>query len=141
MGRKPRIEVCMSAEVAQIVGFLLVVVIAAFLLWQGQQLINVANVVAAAKQAVPLAMEVKEVAEMAVLAAEEYADKGKLNTSDEKLRFAIGVFKRWIPVSRQVSDEDMLVAIHSFIPVVNALKAQFAPKQTPEFADNTGRMG
>lgn len=69
----------------------------------------------------PVALQVKEVAEMAVGAAEEFARTGDIpDIPDEKLRTAISVFRKWIPYDL-ADDEAMIAAIKSFIPKINAL--------------------
>lgn len=84
--------------------------------------ITVADVVKIAQVNYPLALQVKEVAEMAVGAAEEFARTSDLPIpSDEKLQIAINVFRRWIPYSAEVPDTAMIEAIKSFIPKINAL--------------------
>lgn len=74
-----------------------------------------------AKDNYPLALQVKEVAEMAVFAAEELARTNDLPVpSDEKLKVAIGIFRKWIPLA-EVDDITMIEAIKSTIPKINAL--------------------
>lgn len=89
----------------------LAVVAFGYMLWRGSQI----------KDAALSAQEVRNVAEMAALAAEEFGRKGHLTTSDAKLRYAIKVFRRWVPTGK-LSDQDMLDAIHSAVPLVNSLR-------------------
>lgn len=71
------------------------------------------------KQSKADAQEIATVAKWAVLAAEEFGRTGKLQTSQEKLTYAAAVFRKRIPVLRGVDDEEMMAAIHSFIPLAN----------------------
>lgn len=74
-----------------------------------------------AKDNYPLALQVKEVAEMAVFAAEEFSRTNDIPMlPEDKLKTAINIFRRWIPLA-DVDDVAMIEAIHSFIPKINAL--------------------
>lgn len=80
------------------------------------------SIIQAIREGKPLASEIAEVARMGVLAAEEYARTGQIpQIPEEKLRYAMKVFRRWIPAVRGVSDEEALDAIHAFVPYANSL--------------------
>lgn len=96
---------------------------------------TVEGILEEAKENYPVALQVKEVAEMAVGAAEEFARTNDLPIPPkDKLKIAINVFRRWIPLE-MASDEAMIEAIHSFIPKINALTP---PKVVFEAASSTG---
>lgn len=107
------------------------VVVIVYLLWMGRNL----------KDSKASAQEVAQVAEMAVLAAEEYGRTGKLATSEDKLRYAARIFRQWVPIAKGVSDQDMLDALHAFVPLANQLGAQITiTADDPAFDENTGRF-
>lgn len=83
--------------------------------------IEPSDIATAIKAAAPLAAQIEPAARIAVMAAEEYARTGKLSTSDEKLAFAIHTFKSLVPNELGVTEDQMLKAIHSFIPLANSL--------------------
>lgn len=103
--------------------------------------VDVTTVIQAVKEAKPLVAEVMDVAKMAVFAAEQYAKTGQIpDTPDEKLTFAFGVFRKWIPALKGISDEDALEAIHSFVPEVNSFfgKEVLLEKPDVKFDDTFG---
>ena len=77
------------------------------------------------------AQEIATVARWAVLAAEEYGRTGKLSTSQEKLVYAANIFRKRIPLLQGVDDEEMMAAIHSFIPLANSFGLNINITQEP----------
>lgn len=102
----------------------IVIVLVGWTVYQNRQAgkpLTVEEIIKAGKASYPIALRVKEVAEMAVFATEEFGRTNDIPMpSDEKLRTAINIFRRWIPLE-EVDDVAMLEAIHSFIPKINAL--------------------
>lgn len=122
----------MSAQTLQILTLLTVILVTGFLLWQGKGVIDAAAIVKAVKTATPLAHDLALAAERAVMATEQYKREGLIVTNDEQLAFAIKVAKTWIPATRAYTDEEIIIAIKSFVPLASALTAQInAAKPVP----------
>ena len=111
--------------------YLIITALAVVFLYQlsKTKTLTIADIKTAVEKVTPLAAQIEPAARMAVLAAEEYGRTGRLITSEEKLRYAIKVFRDLVPASTGISEETMLDAIHSFIPLANSLGVKVEIKE------------
>lgn len=91
-----------------------------YALYSRGEAITLKNILDTTKQVGPNVRDALSVAEMAVMAAEEYGRTGVLKTSEDKLRFAFDTFRKWVPASR-VDSESALEMLHSFVPLANQM--------------------
>ena len=120
----------MNEQVWQLIEWGLMIVLAIVMFWMGKRTAKPETIVSTLEEMAPLASEIATAAKIAVGAAEEFGRTGDIpQLPDEKLRYAINAFRK-LPYMDSVDEETMLNAIHSFVPVFNAL--------TPEKGNTKG---
>lgn len=112
-----------SEQIVTIISGLIVVGLVGFFLYQlsKSKKIELTDIAVAIQMAMPLAQKIEPAAKIAVMAAEEFGRIGKLQTSEEKLAYAVDVFHDLVPASWGVTEKMMLDAIHSAVPYANAV--------------------
>lgn len=76
------------------------------------------------KEAVPVVMEVKEIAQLAVNSVEQARREGLITDNNVAFREAYSRAKKWIPDEWEVADEDLVAAINAAVLVASALSKQ-----------------
>lgn len=123
----------MSPQLIQLIVFGALILAGAFVYWRSNGKVT--------------PQQLAQAAQMAVMAAEQYKNTGKLKTNDEQLRFAIDFVQRLLPAANAIPDELIIDAIHAFVPAANAVTAQIeatwggAPKAGVISVTATGEHG
>ncbi len=78
----------------------------------------------AIKGAQPIALQAKEIVQIAVNATEQLKREGKIQSNDEAFNHALDLAKQWIPKEWQVSNQDIISFINSAVLVSSALARQ-----------------
>lgn len=86
--------------------------------------VTLAGSVEALKEAVPVAVQAKEIVQIAVNSAEQLKREGSLKTNDQAFNHALDLAKKWIPPEWQVSNEDIINFINAAVLVSSALARQ-----------------
>lgn len=76
------------------------------------------------KEAVPVAIQAKEIVQIAVNSVEQLKREGSIKTNDEAFNHALNLAKQWIPDEWEVSNEDIINFINSAVLVSSALARQ-----------------
>lgn len=90
---------------------------------QGQE-ITVPGVLEAVAEARPVALEVKEIAQLAVNAVEQARREGKITDNNIAFDKAYTMAKAWIPDEWEIPDSQLIETINGAILVASALSAQ-----------------
>lgn len=117
----------MTGEQWQIVLIFVSLVIAGFALYRSFQAgnqITLSGAVEEIKSSVPVALELKEIAELAVGSVEQLRREGKIQDNDVAFNRALDLVKKWIPAEMHVDNEDILAAINAAVLVASALSRQ-----------------
>lgn len=78
----------------------------------------------AIKDATPIAVQAKEIIQIAVNSAEQLKREGSLKTNDQAFNHALDLAKLWIPPEWQISNEDVINFINAAVLVSSALARQ-----------------
>lgn len=91
---------------------------------QGGKPITMTASLEAIKDATPIAVQAKEIVQIAVNAAEQLKREGSLKSNDEAFNHALDLTKQWIPPEWQLSNEDVINFINAAVLVSSALARQ-----------------
>lgn len=91
---------------------------------QKGQAVTLTGAVEAVKEAMPVALQAKEIVQIAVNATEQLKREGQIKTNDEAFNHALNLAKQWIPDEYEVSNEDIINFINSAVLVSSALARQ-----------------
>lgn len=117
----------MDAQTLNVILIVLTVIVAAYALYQRHkagEAIEAGGVVTELKAAQPLAQELMTVATIAVQAAEQLKNTGKLPDNNAAFEYAVSFIKKWIPAAEGIDNEDIKAAIESAVLVASALTEQ-----------------
>lgn len=82
------------------------------------------TLVEAVQEARPIAIELKEIAQVAVSSVEQLRREGKIQDNDAAFNRALDLTKKWIPDEWEISNEDIVAAINAAVLVASALSRQ-----------------
>lgn len=94
------------------------------------QVVTLTGVVDAVKSAEPVALQAKEIVQIAVNSAEQLKREGSIKTNNEAFNHALDLAKQWIPPEWQVSNEDIINFINAAVLVSSALARQAGVSST-----------
>jgi len=86
--------------------------------------VTLSGVVENVKEAVPIALQAKEVVQIAVNTVEQLKRDGSIKTNDEAFNHALNLSKKWLPAEWQVSNEDIINFINAAVLTSSALAKQ-----------------
>jgi len=86
--------------------------------------VTLAGVVEEIKEAVPVALQAKEVVQIAVDTVEQLKRTGEIKTNDEAFNHALNLAKAWLPPDWRVSNEDIISFINAAVLTSSALARQ-----------------
>lgn len=86
--------------------------------------VTLAGVVEEVKDAIPVALQAKEIVQIAVDSTEQLKREGMLKDNDEAFNHALNLAKQWLPPEWQVSNEDVVSFINAAVLVSSALARQ-----------------
>lgn len=117
----------MSAESWQLVLIFATLAVAGFSLYlsfQAGNQITLSSAVEEIKSSVPVALELKEIAELAVASVEQLRREGKITDNNVAFTQALDLTKKWIPDEWEVDNIDIIAAINAAVLVASALSSQ-----------------
>ena len=76
------------------------------------------------KNAVPVAKELMEIAQIAVNSAEQLKREGAIDSNDAAFHHAYSLSKKWIPDEWEIDNEDLISAINAAVLVASVLAKQ-----------------
>jgi hypothetical protein len=117
----------MDAQTIQVVMIVVTLLVAGYALYRSYQAdhgITLSAVAEQIKEAQPVVLQLREVVEIAVQAAEQLKREGSIQSNDEALNHALNLVKQWIPDEWEVSNRDIIESINSAVLVASALSRQ-----------------
>jgi len=90
---------------------------------QGKE-ITVPGVLEAVAEARPVALEVRDIVQLAVNAVEQTRREGKITNNNQAFERAYMMAKKWIPDEWEVPDDQLIETINGAILVASALSKQ-----------------
>lgn len=111
----------------QVILILITAVVALYAVYAAHQkgeVLTPGVVVNEVKAAQPVAVELMEVAQIAVNAVEELRRQGKIQSNDEAFNYALNYMKKWIPDEWEVDNEDIIATINAAVLVASAIREQ-----------------
>lgn len=117
------------AQYGEVILILLVVGLVGYDLFRRSQagetvLVTPPSLLEAVERYRPIAVELMEVAQVAVNATEQLKREGKIQSNDVAFNHAIDLVKKWIPDEWEVDNEDVIAAINSAVLVASALRKE-----------------
>ena len=91
---------------------------------QGGQTVTLTGAVESIKEAVPIALQAKEIVQIAVDTVEELKRNGKITDNDVAFNHALDLAKQWLPPEWQVSNKDITNFINAAVLTSSALARQ-----------------
>lgn len=107
---------------------------------QHHQPITLSAAVEDVKDAIPIAIQVKDIVQIAVNSAEQLKREGSIQTNDQAFNHALDLAKQWIPPEWQVSNEDIINFINASVLVSSALARQAGNSSTNGKTGTTTRV-
>jgi hypothetical protein len=123
----------MSSETTAIVVSVIAIVIAAVTFFRRGEPVTIQGVTDSLEDAIPLASQLAQVAEIAVQSAEQLKRTGQIQSNDEAFNYALSFVKKWIPATEGIDNEDIIAAINSAVLVASYMADQIPkkPKSMP----------
>lgn len=117
----------------QVVLIFITLLVAGFALYKAYQhgtVLTPVEIADQVKAARPIAIEISEIAQIAVNSIEELRRQGKIVDNKEALSRAFDLTRKWIPDEWEISNEDIFSALDAAILVASALRTQADPLKT-----------
>lgn len=117
----------MTSDFWQVGLILVTLAVAGYALYQSHQsgeAITPTALVEHVKEAIPIAQQVQEIAQIAVNSVEQLRRERKITNNDVAFNRALDLTKKWLPKEWQVDNEDIIASINSAILVASALSKQ-----------------
>lgn len=111
-------------QVVLIVITFLLAAFALYKIYQGGGSVSATEIADQIKAARPIAIEISEIAQVAVNATEELRRQGKITENKVALSHAFDLTRKWIPDEWEISNEDIFSALDAAILVASALRNQ-----------------
>lgn len=111
----------------QILGWVVILAVAGYAVYAATrrgEVINASGVLEAVHEAQSVALQVKEIVQVAVNAAEQLKREGAIQSNDAAFNHALDLAKAWIPDEWEVPNADIIEMINASVLVASALARQ-----------------
>lgn len=128
----------MTPDQLNVILILITMGVAAFALYKAYSRgegVTLSSAIEEIKEARPVALELMEIAQIAVNATEQLKREGKIEENDVAFSHALDLVKKWLPNSFRVDNEDIIAAINAAVLVASGLSKQAG--RSSEDAPNT----
>lgn len=117
----------MNADMWQVLLIVATLVVAGYALYKSHQndtQITPMLLAETVQEAIPVAKQLQEIAQLAVNSVEQLRRERKITDNNIAFRTAIERTKKWLPAEWQVDNEDIVAAVNGAILVASALSRQ-----------------
>jgi hypothetical protein len=117
----------MSVDTVQALMIIATVLVAGYSLYiayRNGQSVTLSGVVESVREAQPIVVQLREIAQVAVDATEQLKRTGEIKTNDEAFNHALNLIKQWVPDEWEVGNQDIISAINASVLVASALAKQ-----------------
>lgn len=119
----------MEQETIQTILIVLTLLVAGYALFRKRETIDISTLTPSAvleeiNSARPIAIELMEIAQVAVNSVEQLRREGKIQSNDVAFNTALDLIKKWVPDQWELDNEDIVNSINAAVLVASALRRE-----------------
>lgn len=119
----------MEQETIQTILIVLTLLVAGYALFRKRETIDISTLTPSAvleeiNSARPIAVELMEIAQVAVNSVEQLRREGKIQSNDVAFNTALDLIKKWVPDQWELDNEDIVNSINAAVLVASALRRE-----------------